>query len=108
MTVRTIGTAAREGAGVPLVTGEWAMLTFDQQHLLVMAARAVLDRTAEALQFQINEEVLYAARQVEMIAVFLAEHFRDELRPGESISTLVVRLLEPHVGARIVLPGGGV
>jgi hypothetical protein len=53
------------------------------------------------------EEAAEAVIELNVISGFLLERCPDKLGPEDTASDVVIRLLEPHVGSRIVLPGGG-
>jgi len=93
-------------APVRVVIDRWDALTLKSQRVLVMVTRAMMDVLRDALLDDITDETIRAGAELNAISGYLMEHCRDEMRPGDTLSGLVIRLLEPHVGNRIVLPGG--
>lgn len=86
----------------------WAALTPHHQRVLVMCTRAVCESWVETNLAQISEEAmehLAAANELGIIATFLATKAPHELRAHETVSQMVTRLLEPHVGTGLILPG---
>lgn len=99
--------AAHPKAGIRLATARWELLPPEQQRTLVMTMRATVDGIRQALLDQLTEEAVVAAIEFNAIQGFLLERCPHELeRDEERLSDVVMRLLDPHVGGRIVMPGG--
>lgn len=78
----------------------WKALSAAQQQLLVMTCRA----TAEAIQEGLQEGFDSGpAQELAAIVEFLQSH-QVTAPDAESISATVIRLLQPHIGSRIILP----
>ena len=105
--VRVVGFAAdvaRPRINLVDATAGWVALTPDQKQLLVMTVRAIVERLHQTIAGELETEVRSALIELDEIAGFLQEACPEALRPDESISVLVRRLLKPHVGSRLVLP----
>lgn len=93
---------------VRLVSSAWQDLASDQQQLLVRGCASVLATTRREYEAQLQDEAVAALVEIETLAAFLAQHFRDDIRQDEPISLMVGRLLAPQLGApvrsRIILP----
>lgn len=101
--------AVANGRRPPIVSLErksWTELEFTQQQLLVMTSRAVVDALRAQLLEGLEEDAAIAELELTTIAKFLLEKCPDQVDGEPSLSAVVIKLLEPHVGARIVLPGG--
>lgn len=101
-------------ARVPVAEGHVPVARFssfsvETQTALVTTCREVsaswVTATADALSDD-AQDALAAAAELDRIALYLATRARHELRDRESISGMVMRLLEPHVGSGLVLPPG--
>ena|ERR1051325_7828921 len=90
------------------VEARWEALTDEQQKVLVFSCRGVMEAIRDGLRAGLDDDALANRQEIETIADFLLEH-ADACDNGtdESISAIVIRLLTPHVGSRIVLAGGG-
>lgn len=83
----------------------WDTLAGDQAQLLVMAVRAVLERVQQALA-ELDDTAVAAIGECDRIHAFLLAHCPEQLRDETSLGEVVTRLLEPHVGSRIIVPRG--
>ena len=86
----------------------WSALSPHHQRVLVMVTRAVCESWVETNLLQLSEEAienLAAANELGLIAELLATKAPHELREGETVSQMVTRLLEPHLGTGLILPG---
>lgn len=92
----------------PLASPVWTDLTFEQQQLLIMALRRVAEALRDTMLEELTLEAVDAMNGVRLIRQFLAQHCPQHLHEDEPLEAVVVRLLEPHVGSRIVLPGSAV
>lgn len=72
-----------------------------------MACRRIAEATREALIDELSEDAVGAIVAVNSLAQFLTERCPQGLTADEPIPDVVIRLLTPHVGSRIVLPGAG-
>lgn len=105
--VRVLGAVVDQAkVGMSLAFLVWEQLTLEQQRVMVMTCRATVDAIRQALLETMAEEVLEANAEITLIANFLTEKCRPQLDEEETVSANVIRLLEPHVGSRIVLPAG--
>jgi hypothetical protein len=82
----------------------WADLELPEQQLLVMACRATVDAIQEALLEGMTVDAVSAGIELNALEGYLLERYPEELQTDEPTSAIVMRLLEPHVGARIVVP----
>jgi len=97
--------AANPKAGLRLATPRWEALTLDQQRVLVMTCRATVDGIRQALVEAMSADAVEAAIEINTITGFLLEKCGDQVGEDDSVSDVVLRLLSPHVGSRIVVPG---
>lgn len=91
---------------IVLPSPAWPDLTFEQQQLLTMAHRRIVEANREMLLEEISQDAINAMISQRAIVQFLAEHCPQHLVADEPVDELVIRLLEPHVGSRVVLAGG--
>lgn len=98
-----VGPMLRPPAALPAPA--WADLIFEQQQVLVMAHRRIVEATRETLIEEVSEDAIGAMVACRSLAKFLTSHCPQHLEGDEPIEDVVIRLLEPHVGSRIVMPG---
>jgi hypothetical protein len=104
--VRILGiVSATPKADVHLTkAGSWDGITLEQQRGLVLACRTYLAGVNQVLETELGEQARDNAEELDVIASFMLDKCPDELtREGEPLSAIVVRLLTPHVGKRVVL-----
>lgn len=105
--VKILGAVERNPhAPVRIVCKRWDDLTLASQQVLVMVCRAYLEAVQQHLKEEQTEEAVEAFEEIRTVAAFFMERCPDELREGETFSATLIRLLEPHVGKRVVLAGG--
>jgi hypothetical protein len=97
--------AANPKAGLRIHSAKWTALTVDQQRVLVMTTRATIDGIRAALLESIAEDAVAAALELNVITGWLLEKAPEAIGVEDTASDVVIRLLAPHVGSRIVLPG---
>jgi hypothetical protein len=95
---------ANPKSGLRLTHGSWDALIPDQQRLLVLACRTMVDGLSAAILEGFNLEAMDAGIELNIISNFLLEQCPEQLTEDEAVSQVVVRLLQPHLGNRIVLP----
>lgn len=98
--------ATNPKAGIRLATAKWDALPLAQQRVLVMTCRATIDGLRIALKDEMGLDADCAGVELSLITGFLLERCPDAIGPEDSASDVVIRLLEPHIGSRIVLPDG--
>lgn len=91
---------------VALPVPAWTDLTGDQQQVLVMAHRRTAEAMRDALMEGMTDEAIDAIVATRGLLQFLTTHCPQALRDDEPLELTVIRLLEPHVGRRIVIPNG--
>ena len=105
--VKILGAVATNPkAGIRLATAKWELLPLAQQRLLVMTTRATVEGIREALLEGLGTDAVAAGVELNVIGDFLLERCPDQVGEEDSVSAVVLRLLDPHVGSRIVLPDG--
>lgn len=82
----------------------WADIPFTDRQLFVMAHRGLIEAFEQVLRDESVGAIADMATVCVSLEEFLEQHFPGELREDEPISATVIRLLTPHVGARIVVP----
>lgn len=97
--------APRARPPIALPAPSWDDLILDQQQLLVMACRRTVEAFKESLLEEMTADGIGAMLELHRIGDFLAASCPEEIREDETRSEAVARLLGPHVGSRIVLPG---
>lgn len=98
--------APRARPPIPFVPITWDQLTPEHQQLLVMACRRTADAFREAMLEELTDDAIAAIQEMNTIAKFLIEKCPDQVRDEETTDAIVIRLLAPHVGNRIVAPAG--
>lgn len=98
--------AANPRLGIRLATAKWEALTLEQQRQLVMTMRATVDGIRSAIFDAIADDQITAAVELNVITEFLLEKCPDQVGDEDSVSDVVMRLIEPHIGSRVVIPGG--
>lgn len=98
--------AANPKAGIRLATAKWELLPLEQQRLLVGTCRATIDGIRQALIDALAEDAIAAGVELNIISGFLLEKFADQVTDTDTTSSAVIRLLEPHIGSRIIMPAG--
>jgi hypothetical protein len=85
----------------------WTALSIAAQRQIVAALHTHLEDTYDEIAQSIMDEAFLDSRA---ITEFLDARCPEELEKDdtEPLGAIVIRLLEPHVGSRLVLPGGGV
>lgn len=96
--------AAHPTAGIRLSTTTWQELPLEQQRVLVMTCRGVVEGIRDVLLETVRDEGVEAAIELSTIGRFLVERCPEAVAGDTSMSEVVIRLLEPHIGSRIVLP----
>jgi uncharacterized protein with PhoU and TrkA domain len=88
------------------VAVSWDELEVKDRRLLVMACRATVEAIREGLAVAIGADAVAATVELTTITDFLLDTCPEQvdLAADESVSAIVMRLLEPHVGHRIVVP----
>ena len=98
-----IGPRARPPIPLPVVA--WDGLNGEQQQLLVMAFRRLVEAHRDTLRDELQEDAIAVATEFGIIGNFLEQHFPDEVTDeAEPLSAILIRILTPHVGARILTP----
>lgn len=92
-------------AGMRAAAGTWDELTTEQQHMLVETCRATVEGIRLACLGAVELQAQEAVIEFNAITTFLLEKCPDQVGDDDTLSQVVVRLLEPHVGSRIILPG---
>jgi hypothetical protein len=104
MVFAQLGPRMRPPADLPVTN--WDALTFEQQQLLVMAHRRVAEAMRESILEEFNDEAIVALAGERALRRFLHAHVPQALEGDEAPDQVAIRLLTPHVGARIVIPSG--
>lgn len=108
--VRILGVVtATPKAGLHRITATWSALSLAQQQLLVMTCRATTDAIQQALLEALDvipDDAVTASIELSILTRFLLDRLPQAIGEDESVSEVVIRLLEPHIGSRIVLPYG--
>jgi hypothetical protein len=106
--VKILGVVLTKHVGATVAFAEWDQFATEQQRLLVMTCRATVDAIRDGLLQALGEDAVEAQMEVAVLARFLLARCPEELQEeNEGLSDVVIRLLEPHIGSRIVLPGAG-
>lgn len=93
---------ARPPIALPAVA--FADLILPQQALLVMACRRTVEQYRETLRDELADDAVAVSQEFGIIGDFLDTHFPTEVQDEtESLSTILLRLLTPHIPARVVL-----
>lgn len=95
-------------AVLPPGVGGWDQIPPAGQRAIVAVCRAMADRWTTAAVDTLSEsgvDAVFAAQELDGIAGFLATSAPQEIRDGESILEMVVRLLGPHLQRPIVVTG---
>lgn len=100
--------AAKPKHQIHQAAGSWDALDLESQRVLVKACRTWLDEIQHTVAAELGERALENGEELDAIAAFLLERCPEEFQrsPDEPLAAIVVRLLEPHVGKRVVLAGG--
>lgn len=98
--------ATNPKAAIRLSAARWELLSLEQQRVLVMTCRATIEGIRLALIDALGEEAVAAGVELNIISGFLLEKFQEQVTEDDTTSSAVLRLLEPHIGSRIVLPAG--
>ena len=93
--------------GIRLVTSSFDRLPLERQAILVKTCRELVDSVREGIALALNDEAIEAVRQVDTISGFLLEHFPQEVGDDDTAADVIARVLTPHIGSRIIVPGGG-
>jgi len=96
--------ATNPKAGIRIATAKWERLALEQQRVLVLTCRATIEGIRDALLAALGDDAIAAGVELSIISGFLLERFSDQVTEDDSTSRAVIRLLEPHIGSRIVLP----
>jgi len=105
--VQILGVVLTKHIGATVAFTDWAQFTEDQQRLLVMTCRATVDAIRDGLMQALGEDAVESQMEVTVLTRFLMYRCPEELHhEDEGLSDVIIRLLEPHVGSRIVVPGG--
>jgi hypothetical protein len=85
-------------------------LDIEAQRQIVGTCRRWLDAIQLHVAGELGERAIANGEELDVITAFLLEHCPEELArvPDQSLGQVVIRLLEPQVGRRIVLPGARV
>lgn len=97
--------AAAPKSGMRLATARWELLPLEQRRTLVQTVRATVEGIQQALHEALEADVQEAIVELNAISGFLLERCPDRVGDEDTTSDVVIRLLEPYVGSRIVLPG---
>lgn len=100
-----LGPRMRPPAELP--SPAWADLTFDQQQLLVIAHKRLIEAACAEMADELNDQATGALVAVTNIVRFIHERAPQHLQGDEPIDDVVMTLLAPQLGSRIVLPGRG-
>lgn len=98
--------ATHPKAGIRLATAKWDLLPLEQQLVLVMTCRATIEGIRAAILEALGEDAVAAGVELNIITGFLLEQFPDKVTDADTASSAVMRLLQPHIGSRIVMPSG--
>jgi hypothetical protein len=108
-TARELVTAAGVqigGSGIRLVTTDFDKLPLERQTILVKACRELVDSVRDGIALAMNDEAIEAIRAMDRLSGFVLEHVPEaEIGAEETAIDVAMRLLQPHLGSRIVLPG---
>lgn len=105
--VRILGSVLAPSRGLASAGPSFDVLPEEQRRVVVATCRAAVEAIRLALLEALTDDNLQAAVELNVIANFLLEKCPDQvLNEDEALSQVVIRLLEPHVGSRIVLAGG--
>lgn len=105
--VRVLGAVVDQAkVGMSLAFLVWEQLTLEQQKVMVLTCRAVVDTVRVGILEAIGEEAQIAVGELHLLTQFVLEKCPDQIRDEDALSDVVIRLLEPHVGSRITLPPG--
>lgn len=97
-----VGPMLRPPAPLPVLA--WEALPFEHQQVLVMACKRTAERAQDALNDEADDEAYAALIELQAVCAFLQDACPHELQDGdEPPSDLIIRLLKPHVGHRVVL-----
>jgi hypothetical protein len=103
--VKELGvTAAKPRHGIHVARADWEKLALEQQRILVGVCRRWLDGVERMIAADFSARAIENGEDLDGLAAFLLERCPDELRGDESPVAVVIRLLEPHLGGRIVMP----
>lgn len=106
--VKAVGVAAAIPThGLHVAVGDWDALDLDRQRTIVMTIRTWLTAVELQIAGEFDERAIANGEELDALAAFLLEKCPEELSrvPDAPLAAVVIRLLEPHVGSRIVLPG---
>jgi hypothetical protein len=108
-TARVLVEAAGVAIQLPLklVTTSFDALPLERQAALVKVARELVDGMRDGIALAMNEEAVAAVRDLDRLTGFVLEHVPEaEIGAEDTAVDVAIRLLQPHVGSRIVVPGG--
>lgn len=83
----------------------WADLGFPNQQLLVMAHKRLIERAYQAMGEELSDQAFAALLALQGITQFIHERAPQHLQDDRPIEEVVMQLLEPQLGSRIILPG---
>lgn len=83
----------------------WEAFTLEQRRGLIMTCRGTVEAFRDGLFAAMTQDAVEAIEQLNRLQDFVDERQPDAVREGEDLAAALIRLLEPHIGSRIVLPG---
>lgn len=97
--------AAKPKHGIHISKARWDALELQEQRGLVMQFRLWIDQVQDHLAAEMGETAQANAEEMDAIASFLLEQ-EVQVEAEETLSAVVIRLLGPQVGSRIIVPAG--
>lgn len=97
--------ASSPKAGLHQAVGSWHGLPLEQQRILVKTMRYWLDGVEKQVVAELGERARDNGEELDAIAGFILERDPELLASSEMpLAGVVIKLLEPHIGNRIVTP----